>query len=105
MTPADHEPMRLSLIGPLTVRTIDEVAARLTEALARHETVLVDCAGAEAVDVSFIQLLLAARRSAGARLGLAMPLPGPLLEALERGGFRGDGRPTEAFWQPAADRA
>jgi anti-anti-sigma regulatory factor len=52
--------------------------------------VLIDCAGADEVDVSFIQLLIAARRAAqrnGKQLRLAAPPEGALQAALTRAGF------------------
>ncbi len=102
MTTTDSQPCRLTFSGKLTVRGIDALHERLRDALARHPAVTLDCSAAEAVDVSLIQLLLAAHRSAGARFGLAGPLPAVLRDALDRGGFlAGDGA-RHPLWQAAA---
>lgn len=88
------------LDGPLTVREIDAVQARLAAALRQHPTVTVDCAAATQVDVSLIQLLLAARASAthtGKTLRLDAPAEGVLHAALAAGGFLPNA-PDVAFW-------
>ena len=97
MTDIEPDPAPLVLDGVLTIRTIEPVRASLLEALERSASVQVDCTAAEAVDVCFIQLLLAARRSAlkaGKRLLLTAPAAGPLLATLEQGGFLG----TDPLW-------
>jgi len=94
----------LPLDGPLTVRTIKTVHDTLLKALAGNHAVQVDCTAADSVDLSFIQLLLAARRSAheaGKQLTLAAPASGALLAALEQGGFLPHARP-DPFWSGAA---
>ncbi len=98
--PPEPQDMRLRLTGSLTVRGIDAAFAEVRDALAQDGPVVIDCGGAEAVDVSLIQLLLAARRGGGARVRLASPLPELLRDALRRGGFLADGAADRAFWQP-----
>src|SRR5690348_5058656 len=74
----------------LTLRKAEAIRSALAAALDKGGVVTIDCAAATEVDVSFIQLLLAARRSAaqrGASLALAAPATGALRAALERGGF------------------
>ncbi len=59
--------------------------ALLTSLNGTSSTIAVDCADAAEVDVSFIQLLLAARRTAQARgkcLALSAPASGALLRVL-----------------------
>jgi ABC-type transporter Mla MlaB component len=76
--------------GSLTLPRVEAARAALATALKQANAVEVDCANATDVDVSFIQLLLAARRSSidrGKSFELAAPAAGPLLNALERGGF------------------
>jgi hypothetical protein len=94
---------RLLLEGALTIRTIDTVRAGLVDALARHPAVAVDCSAATEVDVSLVQLLLAAR--AGHMLVLAQPLGEALRSALLRGGFLSEGQdtagPDAGFWRGA----
>jgi ABC-type transporter Mla MlaB component len=78
------------LEGSLTLPRVQAAHAALATALKQASAVEVDCANATDVDVSFIQLLLAARRSSidqGKSFALAAPAAGALLNALERGGF------------------
>lgn len=90
----------INLDGPLTVRAIDAAQAKLAAALRQHTIVTVDCAAATEVDLSLIQLLLAARASAahaGKTLRLAAPAQGVLQAALFAGGFLPDS-PDAGFW-------
>jgi anti-anti-sigma regulatory factor len=95
----------VSFDGVLSVRGIEAARQRLLDALSRQPAVAVDCSAAEAVDLSFIQLLLAARLSAeraGKRLALVGPAPA-LQAALLQAGFPAAG--TEAadpWWAEAA---
>jgi anti-anti-sigma regulatory factor len=76
--------------GDAGLRSCDENRTALAAALAAHDEVVVDCTDAEDVDVSFVQLLLAAWKTAcasGRRLRLSDSPSGALLEALVRGGF------------------
>ncbi len=100
---------RFVLDGSLTLRTIETTRAQLLEMMQRHASLEIDCSAATEIDLSFIQLLLAARasaQSAGKTLALAQPAAGTLRDALERGGFLGavPGQATadEAFWLKAA---
>jgi ABC-type transporter Mla MlaB component len=81
---------KLLLHGAMTLREADAVRSRLLEAMSMHDTVEIDCSAVTGADVSFIQCLIAARRTAaasGKRLSLAAPAQGALLDALVRGGF------------------
>jgi ABC-type transporter Mla MlaB component len=96
----------LALDGAQTVRTIDATYRNLTAALAEHATVSVDCSAATEVDVSLIQLLLAARASAaraGKTVALAAPASGVLAAALIQGGFlaedASEAGPDATFWR------
>ena len=95
------KPERVVLDGRLTIRDIDTVRSRLAAALKEHETIEVDCSAAEDVDLSLIQLLIAARRSAaesGKQLTIAQPADGVLHAALLQGGFLPATGPEAAFW-------
>ena len=100
-------PVRLD--GVLGIRSIEPLRRTLAEAIGSHPAVEIDCSGAESVDLSAIQLLLAARRSgqrAGNSVVLSVPL-GPALEsALRQGGFLaspGESAPApDPFWLGAA---
>jgi len=100
VTETAAEPARVVLEGALTIRTIATTHATLLQALHQHPAVLVDCSAADTVDLSLIQLLLAARVAAcqaGKQLGLAAPASGPLLAALHQGGFLPPSGP-DPFW-------
>jgi anti-anti-sigma regulatory factor len=82
---------RLLLTGALTIRTAEVACATLQETFTRHSSILIDCTGTDEVDLSFIQLLIAARASAhrlGDTVALAEHPNGALLDALTRAGFR-----------------
>jgi ABC-type transporter Mla MlaB component len=82
---------RLVLDGVLTIRTAGALCGTLREAVAKHSSVSIDCAAAVEADLSFIQLLIAARASArrSDKTVTLMTFPdGPLLDALTRAGFR-----------------
>ncbi|MBF0561284.1 MAG: STAS domain-containing protein [Alphaproteobacteria bacterium] len=97
-------PARVAFTGSLTVRTADAVRERLLAALAESNRFTIDCSAAEDVDITFIQLVIAARQSAaraGGDLALAQPADGMLLAALRRGGFLTDdcvGTTESTFW-------
>lgn len=81
---------QLLLAGVCGLRTVDDLRAQLLDMSAVHTAVEIDCSNVDEVDVSFIQLLLAARSSAqrsGRTIRLAHPASGALRDALQRGGF------------------
>jgi ABC-type transporter Mla MlaB component len=93
---------RLILAGEITLQSVESIHARLL-GMAGEPVVEIDCDGVTEVDLSLVQLILAARSSAqrSARaITLAHPAAGALLETLQRGGFLNDD--TD---QPSADRA
>ncbi len=94
-------PNTLRLTGELTVRTIADTHRELASKLQNADALLIDVRKVTDVDLTFVQLIESARRSAstdGKRLTLAAPLPPPLRDLLERGGFlsAGDGA---SFWK------
>ena len=63
--------------------------------------IAIDCSAAGEVDLTFIQLLIAARISAcasGQRISLAACPDGTLLDALIRGGFQLEPEAGGGFW-------
>lgn len=81
---------RVILEGDLTIRGIEAAHAVISEAATEHGAIEIDCAAATAIDISFVQLLLAARKSAslsGKTVALAHPAAGMLFDTLSRGGF------------------
>ena len=82
-----------------TVTQAEETKEKLRAALDQASDVLLDCEKIEEVDLSFIQLVLAARKSAdrdGKNLTLLTPARGVLLAALRRAGLEADG--PHRFW-------
>jgi len=106
VTELDTAGYRVVLEGAQTIGGAEDARARLLAALAGHSRVEVDCSAATEIDLSVVQLILAARKSAlaaGKRLVLAQPAAGVLRGVLERGGFLpsdGGSRATdeETFW-------
>ncbi len=98
------ESSRLDLRGIRTLRTADATRALLQGALARDLKVSIDCEGVTELDLSLIQLLVAAQASArlaGANLSLTSPPQGLLLETLIRAGFepkRAEDDADGGFW-------
>ncbi len=99
-------PVRLTLERSVTVRNIDGLHANLLAMLSQQCPVVIDCSALEETDLSLIQLLVAARRSAqqsGRSLALAGPAMGALQVALRQGGFL-SGADGDAFWgEPIAE--
>jgi anti-anti-sigma regulatory factor len=81
---------RLALDGALTIRTAEAVSAKLLDAIREHTCLSIDCSAAAEIDLSFIQLLIAARATAQLlhrSVILASRPVGVLLDTLTRGGF------------------
>jgi ABC-type transporter Mla MlaB component len=99
----DGVPYRLRLSGNLAIQTIDDTLLQLRQALTENAAVDVDCTAVAEVDVSAIQLFLAARLSAG-NAGKTLRIligDGGMAAALEAGGFftpGNDGAKNETFW-------
>jgi anti-anti-sigma regulatory factor len=80
---------RIVLKGPVSLQAVEALHAQFL-AMEDRPSITVDCSAATDVDVSLVQLILAARASAqraGRSIVLAKPASGALLDALERGGF------------------
>jgi anti-anti-sigma regulatory factor len=86
------------------IRTITAMHAALVEALSKGRPVEIDCSDVQDADLTLVQLLLAAFRSArraGASLTMRQPLPEVLRDLLARSGFIDDGGSapeSAAFW-------
>lgn len=100
--PGDEGAHRLRFGEQLTIQALDDILSQLRDALAGGDAVDVDCSGAAEVDVSIIQLLLAARVSARASNKTLRVFTGDgvMFAALEAGGFLTpeDGAGREPFW-------
>jgi anti-anti-sigma regulatory factor len=97
------DPRAVLFNGVLTIKNAEEIHAKFLEVLGGSGDIVIDTADADEVDVSFVQLLLAARRSAreqGRALSLSAPAEGLLREVLVRGGFVAA---DAAFWGKGGD--
>src|ERR1700704_4253612 len=118
--------VQLVLDGALTMRTVDAVRTTLRATIEPQSVaappgiaspgvapagitppgiapmgIAIDCSAASEIDLTFIQLLIAARvstRAAGRRISLAPRPDGVLLDALTRGGFRLVPAEDGGFW-------
>ena len=89
----------ISLSEVQTIREAEATAQILRDALSGDGGVLLDCEGIEEADLTFLQLVIAGRKSAagqGKTLGLTATARGPLLAALDSAGIRPEG--DQAFW-------
>jgi hypothetical protein len=85
--------------GSQTIREAEDAAHILRKALADHPSLVLDCDEIEEADLTFLQLVIAARRSAqksGKAFALGATARGPLLAALDRAGIRPEGE--HLFW-------
>lgn len=99
--------VHLVLDGALTMRTVDAVRSTLRAAIdsppgdSALPRIVIECSAATEIDLTFIQLLIAARvstQAAARRISLAPGPDGELLHALTRGGFRVVPEPGGGFW-------
>ncbi len=100
MPRTEPKPRQVSLSGDLTLRGVGEAHATLSAALAKHPSVVLAIDPASPVDLTFVQLLYSARKSAaeaGGDISLAAPASEGLLEVLRRGGFLA-GEAARSFW-------
>ena len=89
----------VSFSGSMTIREADGVAKVLRQALEDQPEIILDCDQIEEADLTFLQLVIAARRSAGhvgKGFSLSAPPRGALLAALDRAGIRPEGE--HLFW-------
>ena len=80
----------LALRGSLTTSRSEAVHAEVLEALRAHPAVVLDCSAADEIDVTFLQILIAAGRMAASwnkAISLSTPPAGLLANALARCGF------------------
>ena len=90
MTTAQVSSEELKLVSYLTIKNVPEIARELSAAISRSGCVSLSVPADCEADVSFLQLLVSARKSAeasGKTLKLTQPPAGALRDALSRGGF------------------
>jgi hypothetical protein len=92
----------LTLPSTLTIKNILAVQELVLDFLNKNTTAVLDIDEESQVDLSFVQLVTAARKQAGAKAGhvlLARPAAGGLYDVLKRGGFLDDmTRDAAHFW-------
>ena len=107
MLSASAECTTIEFVGELTIKTIADAHRDLAAALAASDAVKAQVAEDATVDLTFVQLLQSARRTAreaGAAFGLAAPAAGQLRETLERGGFLAAPEDQEFWLMQTEDR-
>ncbi len=105
MSASQEEPSggKISLDGVRTIRTTEQSHSLLREAFRTASPISVDCSKVTEADLSLVQMLLSARKTAaayGKGLTLAQPADGALGGILARGGFLTAESPAceRAFW-------
>ena len=107
MLNAPVEVTPIEFVGELTIKTVAIAHQRLADALGASRAVKADVAEDAAVDLTFVQLLQSARRTAretGVEFGLTAPAAGQLRETLERGGFLAAADDQEFWLMKSEDR-
>jgi ABC-type transporter Mla MlaB component len=96
----------LVFTGICAIRSAEDVYAKLVEAMTDHPALEIDCSAVEEADLSFVQILCAARitaKNAGRSVRLAQPAAGVLRDVLERGGFLSQDAADHGFWSGLED--
>ena len=92
----------LTLPTTLTIKTITSVQELISDFLNNNPAAILDIDEVAQVDLSFVQLVTAARKQAEDKAGrvlLARPASGDLYDVLKRGGFLDEMTPDAAhFW-------
>lgn len=92
----------LTLPNTLTIKNILAIQEIILEHMANYPATILDVDAEAQVDLSFVQLVTAARKHAEMRAGrvlLARPATGDLYDVLKRGGFLDEMTPDAAhFW-------
>lgn len=87
---ASKTTFKIALDGNLGLRDVTALTEQFREALAKHPGIVVTSAGLTGIDITVLQLLVAARKSAlaaGKTLTLEAPEGGVLAQFLIKAGF------------------
>lgn len=90
----------LRCFGDLAIQNIGAIHQSLCAEFQKHNTVVLEIADANDIDLTFVQLVEAARLTASRKskkFTLAAPATDVLLDVLTRGGFI-DNKPSSEFW-------
>ena len=107
---SNTKPFTLELRGSLGIRNVADFAASLREAIDAHPAISLSAEALTDIDISALQALVAAHKSA-ARAGKTLSLPpaGALKEALHATGLAGSGKgpvtPEGQLWSGPAGRS
>lgn len=95
------------LDGPCTIRNATDIHKDLLDLICINDRISLEIAGSADVDVSFVQLIEAARTYAAGRgksLALSHPASDRLLDVLDRAGLLDDPKSaTSSFWLNGGD--
>ncbi len=97
----DTSPNVLVLSGDRCVRQAVQTHDEVLAALRAPGDLVLDCAGITGADLSFVQIILAAHRSArsgGCHVSISAPPEGALRNVLDRGGFVQTSATDPACW-------
>ncbi len=96
---------RVELTGAAGIREAEQIRSSLLEAVRQHNRVVIDCTRAASIDISIIQLILSARKTAaaaGKTVALARPADDSLLDTLLHAGLvnpkGGSPAADQTFW-------
>jgi len=89
----------VTLAGSQTIREAADTAEILRAAVVQGDDLCIDCGGVDEADITFVQLVMAARKSLEAKgktLTLAAKAEGAVLAALDAAGIKPSG--SHQFW-------
>jgi anti-anti-sigma regulatory factor len=92
MATSRQDDFRIELCGDLSLPSITDAHQKVLEAFDQDLPIVIDLTGVTDADLTLVQLLEAARKSAqdrGRALSLSAPVSGATRAVLERGGFLG----------------
>lgn len=102
----EERPYTLVLSGDAGIKSAQNLAASLAQAIQDHPQVAIDTQTVSEADVTTVQTLLAARRtaeSAGRDLTMLAPLGRKLNDVLAQAGFLSPDQDHRAFWCATTD--
>jgi anti-anti-sigma regulatory factor len=99
-----HQPHRITLGGELGLRETDALCEQLLDAFDMHAAVEIDLRELAGIDISIVQVLIAADKMAknrGFSFQVLAGADGPLRDAMARGGLlaASAGTPFDVHWQ------
>ncbi len=100
MATSQEDIFRVGLCGDLSLPSIGQAHEQVLAAFEQDLPIVIDLDGVTGADLTLVQLVEAARKSAdrrGRTLSLSAPASGPTRAVLERGGFLG-APDRAAFW-------